>query len=121
MATLGGHQVFFCFAGKDREEIEDVKKKILICVWHRVDEFLVRRDDHVLVVWRFRYRISSAARQKKWLQAAYRSRLGTMEGTLAQNGHSMNKKQKRKLGANTYGKIQIMRYHGLLSLQTCIF
>jgi len=65
VATLGGHQVFFCFAGKDREEIEDVKKKILICVWHRVDEFLVRRDDHVLVVWRFRYRISSAARQKK--------------------------------------------------------
>jgi hypothetical protein len=65
MATLGGHQVFFCFAGKDGEEVEDIKKKILICVRHRMDEFLVRRDDHVLIVWRFRYHISSAARQKK--------------------------------------------------------
>jgi hypothetical protein len=68
MATLGGHQVFFCFAGKDGEEIEDVKKKILICVWHRMDEFLVRRDDHVLIVWRFRYRISELRKHvgTKW-------------------------------------------------------
>ncbi len=54
MVTLRSHQVFVCFARKDREEIEDVEKKILICVWHRTDEFLVGRDDHVLIVWRFR-------------------------------------------------------------------
>jgi hypothetical protein len=64
MDTLCSHQVLVCFAGKYGEEIEDVKKKILICVWHRMDEFLVRRDDLVLVVWRFCYRISSAAGQK---------------------------------------------------------
>jgi hypothetical protein len=58
MDTLLIHQVLVCFAGKDREEIEDVEKKILICVWHRMDEFLVRCDDHVLMVWRIRYRIS---------------------------------------------------------------
>ena len=63
MGTLRSHQVLLCFAGKDGEEIEDVEKKILICMWHRMDEFLVRRDDHVLIVWRFRYPISSEARQ----------------------------------------------------------
>jgi hypothetical protein len=63
--TLCGHQVLLCFAGKDGEEIEDVEKKILICMWHRMNEFLVRGDDHVLIIWRFRYRILSAARQKK--------------------------------------------------------
>ena len=64
MDTLRSHQVLLCFPGKDGEEIEDVEKKILTCVWHRMDEFLVRRDNHVLIVWGFRYRISSAARQK---------------------------------------------------------
>jgi hypothetical protein len=64
MYTLRSHQVLVCFAGKDGEEIEDVEKKILTCVRHRMDEFLVRRDDHVLIVWRFRYHRSSAARPK---------------------------------------------------------
>ncbi len=82
MVTLRSHQVFVCFARKDREEIEDVEKKILICVWHRTDEFLVGRDDHVLIVWRFRYRISSAARrQEQWPQDTYQSHLGTTVGT----------------------------------------
>ena len=62
MDTLRSHQVLICFAGKDGEEIEDVEKKILTCVWHRMDKFLVRRDDHVLIVRRFCYRISSATR-----------------------------------------------------------
>lgn len=54
VSTLCSHQVLVCFAGKDGEEIEDIEKKILVCVRHRTDEFLVRRDDHVLIVWRFR-------------------------------------------------------------------
>ena len=64
MDTLRSHQVLVCFAGKDGEEIEDVEKKILICVWHRMNEFLVRCDDHLLIVWLFRYHILSAARRK---------------------------------------------------------
>ena len=64
MDTLRSHQGLVCIAGKDGEEIEDVEKKQSICVWHRMYEFLVCRDDHVLVVWRFRYRIPSTARQK---------------------------------------------------------
>ena len=64
MGTLRSHQVLVCFAGKDGEEIEDIEEKISICAWHRMDEFLVRRDNHVLIVWRFRYRILSAARRK---------------------------------------------------------
>jgi hypothetical protein len=62
MYTLRSHQVLLCFAGKDGKEIENVEKKILTCVWHRVDEFLVRRDDRVLIVRCFRYRILSATR-----------------------------------------------------------
>jgi hypothetical protein len=64
MGTLRSHQVLVCFAGKDGEEIEDIEEKISICAWHRMDESLVRRDNHVLIVWRFRYRILSAARRK---------------------------------------------------------
>jgi hypothetical protein len=60
VGTLRSHQILVCFAGKDGEEIEDVEKKILVCVWHRMDKFLVRRDDHVLIVWCFRYRIFSS-------------------------------------------------------------
>jgi hypothetical protein len=56
----------------------------LVCVWHRMDKFVVRRDDHVPIVWCFRYRILSAARQK-YLAARcvpnasrnYRWRVGT--------------------------------------------
>ena len=70
MYTLLSHQVPVCFAGKDREEVEDVEKKISICVRHRMYEFLVRRDDHVLVVWRIRYRISSEARLRAACQRA---------------------------------------------------
>src|SRR6267154_2945829 len=91
MDTLRSHQVLDCFAGKDGKEIEDVEKKILTCVWHRMNEFLVRRDDHVLVVWRSRYRISSAARQSNWQQDAYLTRLGTTVGELAPNSYWMNK------------------------------
>ena len=55
--TLGGHQVFVRLACKDRKEIEDVKEEILICVWHRVDEPLVRGNNQFLIVRLFRCRI----------------------------------------------------------------
>lgn len=65
MATLRSHQVFLCLAGENGEKVEDVEKKILIRVCHRMDEPLVRSNDHFLIVGRFGYRISSGARQKK--------------------------------------------------------
>ena len=64
MATLCGHQVFLCLAGENGQEIEDIEKEVLICVRHRMDEPLVRSDDHLLIVGLFRYSILSAARQK---------------------------------------------------------
>jgi hypothetical protein len=77
---------------------------------------------YVVMTWSWLYGVFAIVYRQQldksnWQQDAYLSRLGTTVVELAQISHWMNR-HRRENWVYTYGKIQILGYHGLLSLET---